>query len=209
MKDHRYQVILKAKLDEGGLKKYLEERNDPKDPTKLIVLANSEDFLMTLPQLLARQVINMPYDMYTGYPPSGHATQIYSGELEVEKVVVFRPLDFFSESSVYPPSLSYYLFGSGDEAHMSHYVSKFPNYQHELSLKAAPDSLTQQELEEGQIISIPELFLSPNESLPDDNPVTGQSYEVAIRGKKGLHAIDLGDTWWYATDELNGSGDEY
>ncbi|MBQ4822380.1 hypothetical protein [Aquimarina sp. MMG016] len=129
--------------------------------------------------------------------------QFFEGEKAVteskkavlENLIVFHHYTL-DDNAMYPPNLTYYLFGKGDEAFISHYVLKGPSFQHIVKLKEVPAGVSEEELRDGMLISFPELAMS-EENYIDKAPLTEESYDVVIKGKKGLHKINLEKHLWF------------
>ncbi len=118
-----------------------------------------------------------------------------SKKATLENLIVYHHYTL-DDNAMYPPNLTYYLFGKGDEAFISHYVLKGPSFQHIVKLKEAPSGISKQELRNGMMISFPGLAMSESKYI-DKKPLTETSYEVVISGKKGLHKINLEKHLWF------------
>jgi len=66
--------------------------------------------------------------------------------VQVERVVHYRHFDFNLE---YPPTLTYVLFGEGNEAFLDHYQTKQPDFDQVVALTEAPHWLPKRLLEAG------------------------------------------------------------
>ncbi|GAA4277494.1 hypothetical protein [Aquimarina mytili] len=113
----------------------------------------------------------------------------------LENLIVFHHYTL-DDHAMYPPNLTYYLFGKGDEAFISHYVLKGPSFQHIVKLKEVPAGITPEELQKGMVITFPGMAMSETNYI-DKAPLTEPSYDVVISGKKGLHKIDLEKHLWF------------
>ncbi len=203
MVDHQYQVIMEVELGEAQKELYLKDLKEY--PNKQHVLANSDTAKMILPDIGSSKITDFPYGMYRGVPviPSQHAVLLANGHLKIKRLIAFRHFDM-GYNGIYTPSYTYYLYGKGNEAHMSHFVSIGPALQHELSLKEVPSFLSPEELERGVLVTFPELFSVKGGKLPQENPLPEGEYQVTVRGKKGLHTINVGKTLWFDIDLING-----
>lgn len=202
MADHQYQVIMEANIGRDQKSLYLQDYKEY--PSRTHTLANNPDVnKMILPSLVHGFVTKFDYQMYRGVPviPSEHAVLLAEAELKIERMIVFRHFDL-DYNAQYPPMQSYYIYGKGDEAFISHYVSKGPNFQHEGVLKEVPDFLSPKELEEGVVVSIPSLPAF-NGSLPETAPLTPGQWDVVMAGKKGIHTIEFEKTIWFDTNLIN------
>jgi len=206
MVDHQYQVILEADLGEAQTELYW--RDYIEYPNWVHVLANDPDInKMILPDIVHGYVKSFIYQMYRGFPPNPAPGQppvlLATAPLTIKRIVAFRHFDL-DYNAIYPPMLTYYLYGKGDEAHLSHYVSASPSFQHELNLNRVPEFLSPEELERGVFVSFPNLYMSKDKPLPTENPLPEGAYEVVVRGKTGMYRIDVGTTLWFDTSSING-----
>ena len=116
----------------------------------------------------------------------------------------FRP---FSETTNYPDTLTYLLFGSGNEAHLVHYQTKMPDYDHIASLKAAPTWLAKDMLAAGVSLTCP-IYLDWKKmyqaGLRCRRPFEdGSTIELRYRGDGPRRPITIGSTYWFCTKICN------
>lgn len=213
MPNHQYQLLLEIEMPENDRQLYMDDSKEY--PNKTHTLANiKEVFPMILPDIgkggnpafdnYSNVIRSFPFEMYRGIPivPSDNAVLLTKGELNIKKVIAFRHFDM-SDTGTYTPTYTYYLYGKGKEAFLSHFVTISPDFQHELELKEVPECLSQEELEQGVLISFPALYSETGAPLPTSSPITDGQHQVAIRGKKGLHTIDVKRTIHFDTSLIN------
>jgi hypothetical protein len=116
--------------------------------------------------------IKPPDSEYTHWPWDGVRPVFADVPVSVERIVHFRP---FSETMNYPSTLTYLLFGSWNEAHMVHWQSKMPDYDHMASLKAAPPWLADDMLAAGIVVDLPDIPSSARGRRP-------QAHRFCTRG---------------------------
>lgn len=109
----------------------------------------------------------------------------------------YRHFDFNLD---YPNSLTYLLFGSGEEAHLYHYQTKEPDFDQVLSLAAAPTWLSPMILEAGVHVNVPTLHNIP---VPCSNPLINPIYQVQYGGGPTQYAISVGRNLWFCTKITN------
>ncbi|MBD0404955.1 MULTISPECIES: hypothetical protein [unclassified Flammeovirga] len=213
MPNHQYQVILEIEMPENDRQLYV---NDLKEyPNRTHTLANIQEiFPMILPDIgkggnpafdnYPYVIHSFPFEMYRGVPiiPEEHAVLLAKSTLTIKKVIAFRHFDM-SDTGTYTPNLTYYLFGKGKEAYLCHFVTIGPDFQHEVELAEVPECLTQEELEQGVLISFPALYSYPGQSLPEKSPISDGDHNVIIRGKEGLHTIKVKRTIHFDTTLIN------
>lgn len=202
VKEHMYQVILKGTLPDYAMKQYAADRKEHPESTYL--LANVEYDLMTLPQIQNRQMTSFVADVFRGIPqdpPLIHNVRTY-----IDRIVYYRPFNLAME---HPKALSYVVFGSGQEAHMSHHMIKQPDFQQVLDLAELPTWIPPLQLEAGFLISIPALPNKPaDKPTYCSNPLTDNSYDVQFQGQEGQKEedplkIQVGTSYYFDTAALN------
>ncbi len=158
MEEHNYQLILQAKLPHDAMHQYNEDRRN--NPNKTYFLGNSPRDLLTIPEMQSGARPYFIADVFRGIPqlpeyktwPWADQTPIIQGvRLDIERVVYFRHLAMTFDA---PTTLTYALFGLGDEAHMTNYQTKTPDFDHVVSLAEAPDWLPSTQLQSGVHVSI-------------------------------------------------------
>lgn len=216
-----YQLVLRAKLPEYAMRQVRADRATRPDVTYF--LGNSTKDLMTLPDIKIGSRTAFIGDVYRGFPvkkeytewpwnkiPEGQdvAKIIQNVPVTIEQVVYYRHFDF---SQNYPTMLTYILFGYGDEAHMTNYQTKAPDFDHIVSLENTPDWLQPQMLEAGVQINFSRF---PIRIGSDDNPTTSikctnpfkslGEYQVQFQGNnEDHHQISVGKTHSFMTKILN------
>ena len=209
--EHRYQFIMEAELTGPALAKYRDERcRNPKDSYFLI---NSPRDLATLPSLQARDRDTLICNIYRGIPanappgrlPWENAKPVINDTVvSIKRVVHYRP---FGDQMNYPNRLAYLLFGAGDEAHMTNWQTKEPDFDHVLSLKAAPQWLARDLLKAGVIVDFADLPSPRPDQWPPllrTNPLKeGDERPVRYRGEVQWGKLHIGPTFWFCTAVAN------
>jgi hypothetical protein len=212
MEEHCYQIVLRARLPDSETAKFRNFRRE--NPEQAYFLANLTEFPMDVPELASGKITSFQAEVFRGIPPKTEYTEwpfppkssVFPKVcVTVERVVYYRHFDFGFD---YPKHLTYVLFGAGDEAHMQSYQTKEPDYDHILSLAAAPPWLPKIKLESAVTVSFPKLRSRP---MRLKNPLAGKMYRVEYQGfSKYLgyafarrHPVQIGTTWWFHTSPLN------
>lgn len=211
MEEHCYQLILHASLPDADIQRFREWR--AAKPTQAYFLANLTESALDVPQLATGEMGSFYAEVFEGIPPKDEYTEWPWGgvkpvmarvQVKVERVVYFRHFDY---NFNYPASLSYVLFGAGKEAHMQSFQTKEPDYDHILSLAAAPGWLPAVKLASAVTVNFPRLRERPVLK----NPLRKGRHQVAYQGFRDyleyrfapLHPIEAGTTWWFHTSPLN------
>lgn len=208
--EHRYQFIVEAQLPDAAAAAYRDERR--RNPKDSYFIVNSPRDLVTLPSLQARDRDTLLCNIYRGIPanpppglPWNNAKPVIGDVvLSIKRTVHFRP---FSDQMQYPERLTYLLFGSAGEAHMTNWQTKEPDFDHVLSLTAPPHWLAQDLLRAGVIVDFQDLP-SPREGqwppLLRTNPLKeGAELPVRYRGEKHWGKVRIGPTFWFCTNVAN------
>jgi hypothetical protein len=208
--EHMYQLVVQATLPDWAMTEYAAARK----PDDSYFLGNSPRDLFTLPEInsgartwfiadVFRGIPNKPE--YKEWPWNGMSPVIANVRVTVERVVLYR---LFAMNMEYPKTLTYVLFGCGDEAHMTNYQTKEPDFDHILSLEKLPQWVPERELEAGIVIDVPDVPGRENGKVRCSNPLDmGKEYSVRYRGRQGdKRLITAGQTFWFCTKVANSSG---
>jgi hypothetical protein len=186
---HKYQVIIKFKIDDDIAQQLAEVRKHAPRDTFMLVNQTGDpvDGLFgefSIPELANGTVERFKADIYQGLPPfpeedaaqphfipwkADYVNPVFANlTVEVERIVQFRP---FAHHYKLPEFATYFLFGKDDEAHMTNLQtaaldsSPFepavfgPDYDHVMSLLQAPGWLDKPMLEAGIVVTTPKVRL--------------------------------------------------
>jgi hypothetical protein len=218
---HRYQIVLEISLPDAVRSALIREREaHPSDsyflgntsPDK--VVGNICDDPMTIPELAARLRTYFVGNIFRGIPfqqeydhwPWDGVRPVFANiPVFVQRIVHFRP---FSDTMNYPSTLTYLLFGAEEEAHVVHYQTKEPDYDHIASLRAAPTWLAKDLLAAGVLVDTPDV---PRLAASDQsvgvrcsNPFKdGSTIQVRYRGADPRRPITIDHTFWFCTKVSN------
>ena len=206
MPNHMYELVLQATLPRSAWKKYLEDLDH--HPKATYFLGNSEKDKMTIPDIHIGSRVSFKGDIwrgipykkqYTSWPWANQKPIISNITVKIERVVRIRHFNFAVE---YPTSMTYFLFGKGQEAHLYHYQTREPEFDQVVSLAQAPDFITQSQLQSGVLINFPTMASTP---VRCSNPLTNKTYQVQYEGigDFGLHKIKIGRSLWFSTKITN------
>jgi hypothetical protein len=178
------------------------------------VVGNTCDDPMTIPELAARlrtcfvgnifRGIPHPQE-YDHWPWDGRPPVFANIPICVQRIVHFRP---FSDTMHYPSTLTYLLFGADEEAHLVHYQTKEPDFDHIATLHAAPTWLAKDLLASGVLVDTPDV---PRLGASDQsarvrchNPFKdGSIIQVRYRGAEPHRPITIDHTFWFCTKVTN------
>lgn len=200
--DHMYQLILRVELPEKVMQAYRQVRAS--HPGKVPNLVNTQHDLLILPSVSSGDLGRFNVDVYADYDGATATPEelmFSSVPMTVRQVVRARHFDY---SFNYPGELTYIMFGRDDEAHLSHYLSRNPDFQHLLTLPVIPSWISAEQLRAGVEIN---LVGMPGDQLHCSQPLTATSYTVRFQGWESPNQIlELGSdaTRWFSTaNELN------
>lgn len=153
MPEHHYQVIIQVTLGrddkyEDAREKYLKEQK--LRPAVTFVVINPPGKEMLLPEMLDKR--SFPAEIWA-VPDTDFAKKeiIVTGlTVTIDKVLYDRK---FNPEEIPPVKPRYLLFGSSDRAHMTHYMTKDPDYQLTLDLDSI-SGLTSEQLANGVLIDL-------------------------------------------------------
>jgi len=236
---HKYQIIVKFNIDDDIRKQFVEARNHAPRDTFMLVNQDGESVEdlfseFSIPELANGTVKKFKGDIFQGLPPfpeeatadphfipwqRKYTQPVFPDlEVEVERIVLFRP---FAHHTQLPPFATYFLFGRGEEAHMTNLqtaalaTSAFepavfgPDYDHVMSLQQAPGWLDKPLLEAGILVTTPKVTLvdkcTSEPTIPCDNVFEeGESVEVLYRGMGERLQVIAGPTFLQFTAVCNG-----
>jgi len=211
MEEHNYQLVLQASLPSEAMQQYNSDRES--HPNNTYFLGNSPQDLLTVPDMHAGERRCFIADIFRGIPqlqkyvswPWENQTPIIRGvPLLIERVVYFRHLAQTFEA---PTTLTYVLFGSGNEAHMTNYQTKIPDFDHVVSLAEAPTWLSRTLLQSGVHVSISAHRTADQppcaDPLPASNEATSATCMVKYRGTGSDRSIKVGYHHWFCTKIAN------
>jgi hypothetical protein len=187
MPQHRYQAILELELDSNGKERYLNTKRE--DPSKPLIIMNRKAMLL-------KDVVNsgnVPFDGRISLADDDGnpvKTVIESTAVTVTKSLLFRQLNPTGDN--YPENLSYYLYGIHPEFHLSHVITKAPNFQQEMDAslhdvdfkgnKTVEDIMNG--VSSGPItVSIPDLEEGNKQHIKQD-PLDKSEYTISIPGDR-------------------------
>jgi hypothetical protein len=209
MAAHQYQVIVRMTLGKDdknadARQKFVDAQKA--NPTMPHIVVNPENRKMLLSDMLNRR--SFPGEIWA-LPDNDFDKKntIASGlTVKIDKILHNRTFD---QNESYPDKPRYLVFGSGERAHMAHYMTRDPDYQLVLDLATVPAGLSSSQLASGvlvELLSVPENHRPGGDPL---NPFRGREVEaVEIVGEvpqqRGAKIkLTVGDTHWYDVKYLN------
>lgn len=216
MEEHEFEFVVRASLTPDAAKEWEADRLQHPDETYF--LGNIESDPMAIPDLATGMRTSFRGSIWAGIPIKHHymtwpwqnVTPIVADTpVTVERIVAFRHFDLQQN---YPESLTYLLFGAGDEAHMGHYQTREPDFDEVVTLAGAPPWLPAPLLEAGVHVNFPELRATPVYCSP---PLLKPEYEVRYCGQKppadapagaakdGLYPLKIDRSLWFSTKVTN------
>jgi hypothetical protein len=210
MENHCYQVVLQVTLPEPEMGNYKEQRSRYSGET--LFLGNVKQDLWTIPEVQTGRRKNFIADIWKGIPnkkkydswpwdgPPPDPPVIQNVPVNIDRVVYYRHFDF---NLMYPTTLTYLLFGAGNEAFLTHYQVKEPDFDQVVTLAKAPTWLPDEQLRAGVPINI----LGLSGGLQCESPLRNDgTYSIQYAGFPGngaLLAIDVLHTDWFCTKIVN------
>jgi hypothetical protein len=215
---HMYQLVLQVRIPEKDMEEY-RQRYDKANSDNKFFLVNTDSDWMTILELATGQKRAFEAGLWDlAYQEPGKKERPwlnidpYIGYtcVTVDRVVHFRHFDLNLNR---PRSLTYLLFGQGQEAHLQHYQTIEPNFDDVVSLARAPIWLPPAQLEAGVHVNFPDL----PDSVGVDNCASplepGSSHVVQYCGVESWgdvtpdpFEIEIGRNLWFDTAIGNSDG---
>jgi hypothetical protein len=198
MQDHMYQAILEVSLPPYAMSAYLADRSA--NPGEVYILGNSQFDLITMPQIQTGQIVAFVSDVFRGVPhdPNTETPLIHNVTVTIERVVYFRHFDYVD---AFPPLLTYVLYGAGAEAHLSHRMTREPDFQQCADLAEPPAWLPPLQLESAVEINFADLAYSGK--TPCSNPLTAPAHDVLYAGQPKRYPVRVATSCYFDTASLN------
>jgi hypothetical protein len=199
---HSFQIILEAGIEESEMEKYLTEKK--KDPSRPIIVLNTSE--MTLEQLANSSSFfgRICFAGESGDPID--KSSISQTNVKVNKILLFNELN--KNSPDYPEHLEYYLFGTNSDWHLSHLLTKAPNFEQELDISIS-GNLSDNKDSEIFKISIPteaERSKQPMYNIRENKfitvPLARDDYEI-VTEKTDKFQISIINRFWINNSMLN------
>ena len=196
---HSYQAILEVSLESSDKEAYLRTKNQNQGKP-LIFLNKKPSFL--------KDIVNSHSFLADGYfanqngdPDPANHPFMASSNVSVDEILVFERLD--PTKPDYPDDLTYYIFGSNSEFHLSHLLTKAPNFEQELDIRLSGDIPNKINESKSKItkISIPSEKEKTRQPINRD-PLTQSEYAVTMEdGTTGK--VSIGDKFFINNASLN------
>lgn len=233
--EHKYQLILELELPDAVKKTVLKARDTEQQDMPVVLCNHPQDVngdhnLFTIPDLASGGRPTFLADIFLGLPPFTPEEEEEDPhffpwaltrvrpvaarfEVRIKRQVMFRP---FAHNEILPEFANYYLFGRGQEAHLTHLqtgmlasdpfdVPAFgPDYDHVMSLAERPDWISDPMLEAGVIVSAPAARLRDPETWEPDIPtsppfVAGKKMRLLYRGLPPAYTAIAGQTYLFGS----------
>ncbi|WP_199443790.1 hypothetical protein [Umezawaea beigongshangensis] len=198
MAQHRFHVVIRVDLPQSAQDAYASaRRTDPKSP---VIVVNPESSKMHLQDMLGAD--GFPAELWQ-LPDNdfGQKVVLSTGfTAKAAQVLHNRPFD---DQEAYPPEPRYLVFGSGGEAHASHYLTHQPDYQLLVQLAATPTGLTGAQLAASTLVDLTSVT---EDHEPVQDPLAshlGEELPARIVDSGGAVTLKIGPSRWFDTRELN------
>ncbi len=201
---HDYQVILEAAFVKPGSDPQADYFSDRKRTGTKIYTMEPERFVLT------RLAAAVPLRSFKANIYRGHFERLSTQrakeaariaqhvDVNVTRVIHFRKFD---PTAVKPAQLEYRLFGKGTELFLAHVITKPPDFDHILSVKALNHKFTDEELSQGVPIVFPGETNAVSKRIHGVEPVAGQITGAGGAAPKTLQ-LHPGIEFYFEQDEL-------
>ena len=204
MEEHAFEFVIRAQIEPDAQAAW--EADSAQHPDETYFLGNTEKDLMAIPDLAIGARTSFQASIWAGVPIR-HSYKSWPWKkikpivaettVTVERVVAFRHFDIQEN---YPETLTYLLFGAGEEAHLSHFQVREPDFDEVLTLDRAPAWLPKPLLEAGVHVNFPNLHATP---VDCSSPLLNPLYEVQYCGQPATYKLRIKRSLWFSTKVTN------
>jgi hypothetical protein len=204
MVQHRYQVVIEVDLPQKVKATYLSARQaDAKAP---IIVVNPKGKEMHLQDMLgpngfSSELWKLPHNDF------GQAVVLAKGFTATATTVLHNRA--FNDSDEYPAKPRYLAFGSGGEAHVSHYLTRQPDYQLLTQLATVPTGVTAAQLKAGVLVDLTTVTENHKPASDPMEPYRNKELAATVAGTSTAGKLTVGPSRWFDTRDLNHEPDSY
>ena len=204
--EHRYQIILEAKLKQAGrdvTETYLQDRAT--HPQSKIYTVEPSDFFV-LSRVIAKDGVAASRQSFDAAVFRGHIErdphEVIPGldkvQVEIQRVIYAAELTSVSAA---PRELTYILFGKDGDFFLAHRIARAPDFDQIIGVTFAQQVFKPEELQQGVTIFFPSRPNSPAKRLKANESVEGQA---RVAGNSRLLALRLtaGKEFYFEEGEL-------
>ena len=192
MENHMYHVILEVHLPEDVRQQYLDDQKS--HPDSFYILGNLASDKFTIPSVAIGEIIAFQADIFRGLPSDPNTDPPLIHNVRTEKRIIRKR--HFDYNIDYPANLTYVLFGNEEEAFLSHYLSKQPDFMDVAALNGVPDWLQLEQLKMGVDVNFSGLESTPPPCSPPLSPIT---YEVSYEGQDDHFPVTIARDIFFST----------
>ena len=198
MAQHRYHVVAEIDLPANVKQVYTSARQA--DPTTPIIVVNPENKKMHLQDMLRPG--GFPSELWK-LPGNDFGKAVVLAKDFTAKAVSVLHNRAFDDHETYPPKPRYLVFGSGGEAHVSHYMTHESDYQLLVQLAAVPTGLTAAQLGSGVLVDLTTVAEDHKPASDPLAPHRDKELAAEVTGTGAPAVLRIGPTRWFDTRELN------
>ncbi len=194
---HDVQAILEVHLSGDGddpQATYVEDRRGSGE--RVYTLAPERFFLRHLvtPEPGRECLCEFTGKLYRGHFERGGTPLLSKVTITVDHVVHFRQFDPRADA---PENLEYVLFGKGDERFLAHLITRPPDFDQVLSVRASGQNFSDDDLQQG-----PTLFIPGRANRASDRLKPGERITAMVRGASGQVELEIGTEVYFEEGEL-------
>jgi hypothetical protein len=193
MSAHSYQTILEAEIEGPEMENYLKIKKE--NPAKPIIILNESSMLLEKLVNSSSFVGPIHFANENGDPVG---KPISETRVNIKKILLFNQLN--KKSPDYPEKLEYYLFGTNSDWHLSHFLSKAPNFEQELDISIS-GNLSDKKESEIIKISIPSINEKSRQHITHD-PLAQNDYIIETENADKFQ-ISITNRFWINNGPLN------
>jgi hypothetical protein len=201
---HRYQVILEARFirNRKDVTNIYAKDREANAGIKMYTLQPARFVLARLftPNAGAPKLRSFPATIFrdhlerNGEPIQGLEDVV----VNVNKVVHARKFDPFQDK---PPQLEYFLFGKGDELFLAHLITKPPDFDQIVGVKAVGHRFTDEELGSGVRVLLPERSNTAAQRIKENEQAKAH-FQVAHTSQALDLPLQAGTEYYFEEGEL-------
>jgi len=194
--EHAYQAILNFEFPSNDMQTYHQTKKE--NPGKPLIILNKNSMIL-------KDMVNSTSFLAKAHFANDNGDPIGQPFIKTTTVTVKKSLLFeqLNPNQEYPEKLTYYLYGTNLEFHLSHMLTKAPNFEQDLDVALSGDILDKINNSNVAIVKVSFPSLNEKSAQPiTKDPLIQPEYSIIMEdGTNGN--ISIKNKFWINNEPLN------